>query len=197
MQSQEYRSHSIDVPRRMTSARVVVLLVVSLIGLMLTTLHGCTDWEKFNPTGTLHHHTPRATGIWLTDKSTITGTWGSPVDSIVAYPNPSVPPINITFEVPPNPGRVTLWLVRALGPGESASDLVVWGGADVISSDGAPVKVLVNDDREAGHYVIRWGGDTSEGTAAPNGFYRIWLAVGEKITFTDIFVGDNLHEYPR
>ncbi len=197
MQSQEYRSHSIGVPRRTTGARVVELLVLSLMWLMLTTLPGCTDWEKFNPTGTLYHHTPRATGMWLTDQNTITGTWGSPVDSIVAYPNPSTPPINITFEVPPQPGRVTLWLVRALGPGESASDLVVRGGADVLSSDGAPVKVLVDDDREAGHYVIEWGGDTSAGIAAPRGFYRIWLAVGEKITFTDIFVGDNLHEYPR
>ena len=197
MQSQKYRSQEIGVLRCTNGARVVVLLVLSLMWLMLTTLPGCTEWEKFNPTGTLHHHTPRVTGMWLTDQNTITGTWGKPVDSIVTYPNPSVPPINITFEVPPNPGRVTLWLVRALGPGESASDLVVRGGAGVLSSDGAPVKVLVDDDREAGHYVIRWGGETSEGTAAPNGFYRIWLAVGEKITFTDIFVGDNLHEYPR
>ena len=190
MQSRKYRSHDIDSLQRMTGARTVVVLVASLIWLMLTTLPGCTDWEKFNPTGTLYHHTPRATGMWLTDKEArVVGTWGNPEEGILAYPNPSAPPIDISFEVPqvPQPVPVTLWLVRALGPGESASDLVVRGGADVLSSDGAPVKMLVDDDRETGHCVVRWGGDTSAGTAARNGFYRIWLAVGEKITFTDIF----------
>jgi len=170
-------------------------------GLILLTIAGCTEWERFNPTGSLYHYAPRATGMWLTDEQgQIVGVWGHPeagtwIDtvfsptgdtsvSILAYPNPTRPPLDIAFYVR-HSDRVTLWVVRALGPGEEGSELTNVGGAGVISDDGRPVAILVDEPRSAGRYVINWGGSGTEA-----GFYRIWLAVGEDITWTDIYISD-------
>jgi hypothetical protein len=84
-----------------------------------------------------------------------------------------------------------MWVVRALGPGESATDLVTVGGADVQSDDGRPLAVLSDEETEAGRYVITWGG-----SGVRDGFYRIWLAVGEEITWTDIYIGEGLSAQP-
>ena len=136
--------------------------------------------------------------MWLTDDvGEVVGTWGdptqgtraNPANNILAYPNPADPPMEISFNVS-HRAHVTLWLVRAIGPGESADDLVALGGADVLSSDGRPLAVPYDSVLDAGPYLFTW-----RGSEVDDGFYRIWLAVDNEVTWTDIFVGTNLDEY--
>ncbi|MDH3891080.1 MAG: hypothetical protein OEV49_08330 [candidate division Zixibacteria bacterium] len=167
-----------------------MLRVAFLAGLVLLLSQGCNEWDQFNPIGAQHGNTPRAEGMWLTDdEGFIIGTWGKPTDSIIAYPNPSLPPIDIAYHVPKE-APVTLWLVRALGPLETEEEMVVWGGAEVTSASGAPIAVLVQTIQFPGRYVITWGG-----TDVPDGFYRIWLAIGADITYTDIYLGKDPARY--
>jgi len=128
-----------------------------------------------------------ATGTWI---DTLTSPTGDTAVSILAYPNPSRPPLDIAYHVRWS-GPVTMWVVRALGPGESSSDLVMVGGADVLSSNGSPVAVLVDGEMEAGRYVIE-----RRGSGAGEGFYRIWLAAGDEITWTDVYIGDQVAALP-
>jgi hypothetical protein len=165
--------------------RFTVLLVVSLFALL-----SCSSDEEFDPIASSYLSAPQVGGLWVYDANgAYLGAWGVPRihtarpeklgntgdTPLVVYPNPAAKPMpstTISFGLP-EPSRVWLWVVRAIGPSDAEAAVARAAGADYIRPGGGPVAVLLDGvDIETGFTTVDWSLAT-DGSAI--GFYRVML----------------------
>jgi hypothetical protein len=147
----------------------------ALVFLGVTSLISCSDSGTPNPINTVYLDAPKVTSFVFTDETGNTlGYWGLPPEksllSVFSYPNPLNPTATIRFQLP-QATHLQVWVVKALGPGESEGDLIDYFEAGCVKPDGVPLDVLCDGYFQAGVVEFEW-----DASAYPDGFYCYYVA---------------------
>jgi len=167
------------------------------------------------PFRSLEESTPIVTGLRITNPHgpTELAEWRSPSDPASPQSFPiNIVPKNLGFQSPfPNPGdsvvtlvfavgatvEVSIWVVRAQGPGGGTGDLSEFSGGNIYAPYAIVVKKLISAfTLQAGFHEIRWDTRDDQGNLLKSGFYRICFQAGDNTTFHDIVIYRALSELP-
>lgn len=151
------------------------IIVKLCVVLSLSAALSCGDPASSSVGIQTYLYAPRVSSMRFTDNTgSDIGFWNFPpgktFGGLFSYPNPFNPAVTFGFYLS-NSAHVHLWIVRALGPGESDDVLVEWLEAGFIKPGGVPLAVVMNENLSAGNYYVAW-----EAGDMPDGFYCYYLA---------------------
>ncbi len=148
----------------------------------------CSDSENGQLVNSLYMYTPHVSDIMFTDNiGNEIGEWGNPSDEVVAYPNPFDSSTTIGFYLS-EASEVKVWIVHAIGPGETDWNIASLMGAQIFVLGGAPVVTLFDSVLPAGGHDLEWDGRNNLGRRLQSGFYRIYVLAGYEFAWADILL---------
>jgi len=173
-------------------SKLIGTIISIVLAVILAAISGCSDTDTYNPIYAQYIGPPVVTGMIFTDeRGNYVGGWGEPTSTVAVYPNPTNGPFAIQFALEKG-CRVSVWVVKAYGPGESVAPIFSSAGAETYVPYGAPIRILMDQEyRAAGISKVVWDITDDLGNAVPAGFYRIYVARDNSLAWADVlFVRD-------
>lgn len=138
---------------------------------------------------------PVVTGLIFTGEASpeVLGYWGNPSGTNFCHPTIGVS-TNIWFSNPYET-NVKVWVVPARLPQQKSSDVLQRLSGFFISASGQSVAVLMNEVKQAGIYAIEYHFKDSNGNILPEGFYRIYIEIGDWLRWCDVLHFRNESNY--
>jgi len=113
------------------------------------------------------------------------------------YPNPAdvYGGCIISYSLPLT-SSVELYVVPARWYNDNNNDVNSSAGAITAAPKRTAIAVLVRTKQAAGMYSCHWLDRDQNGNPLPAGFYRIYLRVGENVSWHDVFLYNELTDLP-
>jgi hypothetical protein len=162
-------------------------LVFALVALSL----GCSSGDKPSLVGPSWQALPRVPGIYVTSNSNPDpiAVIGEPNSTLFPYPNPFNGTTEVGFRVP-TVSQVSIWVVRALGPGEEAPEAGgKFLGADISPTSATTILWSMSSVLVAGYHRVILVAHDDAGNLWPDGYYRVYVKIGDQdLQWGDVLV---------
>ncbi len=195
--------------------------ILIFIGLCVIASISCRSPNSPSPLWAPHFQAPVATGIFITaETGDVVGVFGNPSSRAalgdlkdnsnlqkafsaviptrflldVPYPNPSNGEMTIRFGLPKE-SEVAIFVVRASFMNHEGR-IVQFSNATIRSHGGLATDILFNRKAVAGFHSVNWSGRDQTGNPFPDGFYRIYMQIGDEHLWQDVLLIRNICNAP-
>jgi len=171
-----------------------VLASITLI-ILLILCGSCTNNQDnpilYSPFGEM----PVVTGLYFVGEAgpEFLAVWGNPSGRSLA--SPTIGDYTKVHFVSGGSTTLKIWVVPARLPQQKSSEIVNLMNAHYDKVTGLGVATLVDGIKTPGYYEIIYNFVDSDGNTLPEGFYRIYIQVGDILTWCDVLNFRNESNY--
>ena len=153
---------------------------------ILSIISGCTNKNNNPVLYSPDRQVPVVTGLFFTFEVSpeVYAVWGNPSGS--SFCQPSIGSYtNILFALPEQL-NIKVWVVPARLPQQSSEEVINLLNGHFNKINGLAVNVLLDTVLQAGYHSVEYRFKDSKEKLLPEGFYRIYVLVGNWLKFGDV-----------